>query len=274
MNWERELTVCREAARRAGAIALRHAERGVSAEAKADRSPVTVADRECEAAIVSALREAFPRDGILGEEGAREEAASGRRWIVDPIDGTRDFLRGLPGWSNLVALEAEGEPVVGVCNLPAAGELYWAVRGEGAWVEEAGGKTRRIHVSRVTRKDEAVLCLTAFNHLGKHPFAARSLDFLSGFWAVRSFSGCQDAIHVASGRAEGWIELAAASWDIAPLKVIAEEAGARFFNFDGGSSIHGGNCVICVPALEAEIRAFLEGSQPSAGAQRTGSGSS
>jgi histidinol-phosphatase len=258
MKWERELTVCREAARRAGAMALRHAARGVAAETKPDRSPVTVADRECEEAIVSALLAAFPRDGILGEEGARAEAASGRRWIVDPIDGTRDFLRGMPGWSNLVALEAEGEPVVGVCNLAAMGELYWAVRGEGAWVEDASGNSRRIHVSRVTTREEAVLCLTAFNNLGKYPFAAQSLDFLSGFWAVRSFSGCQDAILVASGRAEVWIELAAASWDLAPLKVIAEEAGARFFNFDGGTSIHGGDCVICVPALEKEVRAFLD----------------
>jgi histidinol-phosphatase len=259
MKWEKELTACRDAARRAGEMALRHAARGVSAEMKPDHSPVTVADRECEAAIVSTLREAFPRDGILGEEGSREETASGRRWIVDPIDGTRDFLRGLPGWSNLIALEVEGEPVVGVCNLAAVGELYWAVEGEGAWVEERGGNPRRIHASRVTTRSEAVLCLTAFNALATYPFAARSLDFLSGFWAVRSFSGCQDAILVASGRTDAWIELQAASWDLAPLKVIAEEAGARFFNFDGGASIHGGNCVICVPALEAEIRAFLDG---------------
>jgi histidinol-phosphatase len=259
MAWERELETCRDAARRAGEIALRHAARGVSAETKPDRSPVTVADRECEQAIVSVLRAAFPEDGILGEEGSRAEAPSGRRWIVDPIDGTRDFLRGLPGWSNLVALEVEGEPVVGVCNLAAIGELYWAAQGEGAWVETARGGSRRIHVSRVERRDEAVACLTAFNDLRKHPFAERTLEFLSGFWAVRSFSGCQDAIFVASGRAEVWIELGAASWDLAPLKVIAEEAGARFFNFDGRASIHGGNCVICVPALEPEIRAFLDG---------------
>jgi histidinol-phosphatase len=259
MKWEKELTACRDAARRGGEIALAHAARGVSAETKPDDSPVTIADRECEKAIVGTLRAAFPRDGILGEEGAREEAESGRRWIVDPIDGTRDFLRGLPGWSNLVALEVEGEPVVGVCNLAAVGELYWAVRGEGAWVEDASGKSRRIHASRVKTRDQAVLCLTAFNSLAGHPFAARTLDFLAGFWAVRSFSGCQDAILVASGRADAWIELTAASWDLAPLKVIAEEAGARFFNFDGGTSIHGGNCVICVPALEAEIRAFLDG---------------
>jgi histidinol-phosphatase len=259
MAWEKELEACRDAARRAGEIALKHAARGVVAETKADRSPVTIADRECERAIVSYLKEVFPRDGILGEEGSREDAPSGRRWIVDPIDGTRDFLRGLPGWSNLVALEVDGEPVVGVCNLAAIGELYWAVRGGGAWLDTASGARKRISASSISRRDEAIVCLTAFNDLRKHAFGARTLEFLSGFWAVRSFSGCQDAMHVASGRAEAWIELGAASWDLAPLKVIAEEAGARFFNFDGGASIHGGNCVICVPALEPAIRAFLDG---------------
>jgi fructose-1,6-bisphosphatase/inositol monophosphatase family enzyme len=259
MAWDKELDVCRRAAREAGAIALRHAARGVSAETKADLSPVTVADRECERAIVNAIHEAFPADGILGEEGTRWEAASGRRWIVDPIDGTRDFLRHLPVWSNLIALEVEGEPVVGVCNFAARDELYSAAKGGGAWVEDRSGIRHEIHVSSITRREDSLLCLTAFNGLSPHPFAPRILDYLSGFWAVRSMSGSWDAMLVASGRAEAWIELAAASWDLAPLKLIAEEAGARFFNFDGGRSIHGGNCVICVPALEAELRAFVQG---------------
>src|SRR4029453_1583338 len=109
MAWEKELDVCRRVSLRAGAIALEHAARGVSAERKADDSPVTEADRAVEAFVVSALREAFPDDGVLGEEGARGEGRSGRRWIIDPIDGTRDFMRGIPVWSNLLALEADGE---------------------------------------------------------------------------------------------------------------------------------------------------------------------
>src|SRR5215468_8530053 len=254
MAWEDELDAARRAARRAGEIALDYAARGVTAEDKPDHSPVTPADRACESAIVETLREAFPEDGILGEEGARAEGTSGRRWIVDPIDGTRDFLRGLPVWSNLVALEAEGEPRVGVCNLAAAGQLYWAAEGQGAWREEAG-ESRRIRASGIDRRNRAIVCLTAFNGLVGQPFTPRLLEFLTGFWAVRSFSGCQDAMLVADGRAEAWIELAAASWDLAPLKIIAVEAGARFFNFDGGASIHGGNCVICTPALESELRA-------------------
>jgi histidinol-phosphatase len=252
MAWEREIEVCRDVARRAGDLALQHAARGVAAEDKSDDSPVTVADRECERLIVSELRAAFPDDGFLGEEGAKDAGRSGRRWIIDPIDGTRDFLRGLPSWSNLIGLEAGGDVVVGTCNLPAQGELYWAARGHGAFCGD-----RRIRVSSIDRRDRAVLCLTAFNNLSRSPLKAGLLDYLAGYWAVRSMGGCQDAVLVPSGRAEAWIELAAKSWDLAPFKVIGEEAGARFFNFDGGSSIHGGNAVLCAPFLEQELRAFV-----------------
>jgi len=252
MAWEREIEVCRSVARRAGELALSYAAKGVTPEDKSDDSPVTVADRECEQLIVSELRAAFPDDGFLGEEGASDTGTSGRRWIVDPIDGTRDFVRGLPTWSNLIGLEVDGEVVVGVCNLPAQGELYWAVRGEGAFVGE-----RLIRVSSIDRRDRAVLCLTAFSSLAGSPLAGTIVDYMSGYWAVRSMGGCQDAILVVSGRAEAWFEIAAKAWDLAPLKILAEEAGARFFNFDGGSSIHAGNAVICVPFLEEELRAFV-----------------
>jgi histidinol-phosphatase len=259
MAWEREIEVCRDVARRAGALALRHAAKGVEREDKADDSPVTVADRECERLIVSQLRAAFPEDGFLGEEGASDAGRSGRRWIVDPIDGTRDFLRGLPTWSNLIGLEVDGEVVLGTCNMAAQGELYWAVRGQGAFVN---GK--RVRVSTIDRRDRAIACLTAFDNIAASPFADRVLDYLAGYWTVRSMGGCQDAILVVSGRAEAWIEISARAWDLAPLKVLAEEAGARFFNFDGGSSIHGGNAVICAPFLEEELRAFV---RPAAGGQ-------
>jgi histidinol-phosphatase len=256
--WEREIEVCRQVARRAGELALQHAARGVEREDKYDDSPVTIADRECERLIVSELRAAFPDDGFLGEEGASESGRSGRRWIVDPIDGTRDFLRGLGTWSNLIGLEVNGEVVLGTCNLAEKGDLYWAVRGQGAFLNE-----RRLQVSAIDRRDRAIACLTAFNNIAASPFADRILDHLAGYWAVRSMGGCQDAVLVASGRAEVWFELAAQAWDLAPLQVIAEEAGACFFNFDGGRSIYGGNAVICVPFLEEELRAFVGARQAS-----------
>ena len=254
MAWEREIEVCRYVALRAGELALEMSARGIVRENKADASPVTEADRACERLIVSELAREFPDDGFLGEEGASRDGKSGRRWIIDPIDGTRDFLRGLPAWCNLIALEAYGEIVAGTCNLVARGELYWAVRGSGAYLGD-----RPIRVSSIVQKEQSVLCVTALGDLRPLPFADRILDFLSSFWAARSFGGCLDGVQVISGHAEGWIELNAKAWDLAPFKVLAEEAGARFFNFDGGRSIYGGNAVICVPALEAEIRSFLSG---------------
>src|SRR6266511_1642670 len=171
MTWEREMEVARRVARGAGEIALEYAARGVEAEDKPDHSPVTAADRASEAYIASKLLAAFPEDGLLGEEGGRAAARSGRRWIVDPIDGTRDFLRGVPTWGILIALEAEGEVTVGVCRFPAQGQTYHAVRGGGAFADD-----RPIRVSAIREKSRAALCLTGFNAVLGRPFAPRLLD--------------------------------------------------------------------------------------------------
>ena len=151
-----------------------------------------------------------------------------------------------------MALEAAGQVELGVCHLVEQNEMYFAVRGQGAWVND-----RAIRVSGIRRPAEAVLCVNSLNAVGKLPFAGRLLAWMQQFWSVRSFGGCQDAMLLASGRAEAWIEPYAAAWDLAPLKVIIEEAGGVFFNFDGQSSIYGGNGVACVPGLEAELRRFI-----------------
>jgi len=252
MNFEKELQFARRVAQQAGDLALRNQTQGLEVEIKADLSPVTSADRANEQLICSLLEQAFPEDGILGEEGTAQESHSGRRWIVDPIDGTRDFVRGIPTWGVLMGLEAEGEVVVGACNLPALGELYSAVREGGASMNGSP-----IRISSIHTPNQAVFCLDAFNNIHRHAFGDRLMRWLSQFWAVRSMGGCLDAMCVAAGRAEVWIEGEAKPWDFAALKVIAEEAGAQFFNFDGGSSIYTGNCVITVPSLEAEIRSFV-----------------
>jgi len=253
MDWEKEIDVARRVSRRAGKLAMEHAERGVVREDKSDDSPVTEADRACERLIVGELQKVFPEDGFLGEEGASDPGWSGRRWIVDPIDGTRDFVRGIPTWSNLIALEVKGEIVLGVCNLAAQGEMYWAVRGGGAFRND-----EPIRASTIDRRDRAVLTLTAFSDLARTPLAEGMTEYLSKWWAVRSMGGCQDAVLVLSGRAEAWIELHARAWDLAPMIVLAEESGNRFFNFDGGRSIHAGNCVICAPFLEDEMRRLVK----------------
>jgi len=244
--------MARRITEQAGRLALENQVRGFEAEAKADASPVTTADRANERLISSLLAEAFPDDGILGEEGASRPSRSGRRWIIDPIDGTRDFVRGIPTWSVLLALEAEEEVVVGACYLAPLGELYSATVGSGTFRNGT-----RIHVAPAKPVSQALLCLTSFSNLATRDFVPRLIPWLSRFWAVRSMGGCMDAMAVVSGRADAWLEVDAKAWDLAPLKILAEEAGARFFNLDGGSSIYGGNCVITIPSLESEIRGFL-----------------
>jgi histidinol-phosphatase len=255
MPWKKELEVALEAARRAGDLARAYQIQGVSADTKADDSPVTVADRESEKLLSTMLTEAFPDDGLLGEEGANRESRSGRRWILDPIDGTRDFLRGNPYWAVLIGLEivAEARVTVGVAHLPALGVTYWATRGGGAFCND-----KRLQASRITEVSQSVLC---FNQLQKLSRFQGAQEWLKGFWAVRCSGGIPDAMMVAAGQAEIWVEPEAKPWDLAPIQVITEEAGACFFNFQGGASIHGGNCITCAPGMEAEARRFLDTAQ-------------
>jgi histidinol-phosphatase len=250
-DWSRELTVAKEAAKQAAELALRY-QPGIVAETKPDRSPVTKADKECEQLIARLLTEAFPGDGVLGEEGASLESRNGRRWIIDPIDGTRDYVRGNPLWANLIGLEVDGKVVAGVVHLPVLGALYSASGGGGAYRNDSP-----IHVSEKKSIDEAVLCINAFSKLDSMPFRGELLEWMSKFWSVRGLGGAADAMMVASGQADIWIEPSAAPWDFAPLKIIVEEAGGVFLNFDGGGSIYEGSAIACAPGLKREARLFL-----------------
>src|SRR6266513_1478756 len=130
MAYQKELTIGAAIARKAGELALKIREGNIGVESKSDESPVTVADRECEKLIVTELQRAFPDDGLLGEEGATRESKNGRKWIIDPIDGTRDFIRGTRAWSVLLGLEEHGRVVAGFAYFPATGEMFSAARGE------------------------------------------------------------------------------------------------------------------------------------------------
>jgi histidinol-phosphatase len=257
MAYERELSIGAEIARRAGDLALKIREGNIGIEIKSDESPVTVADKACEKLIVEELTAAFPGDGMLGEEGALRESRNGRRWIIDPIDGTRDFIRGTGAWSVLIGLEehceeTNGTVVAGHAYFPARGEMYSAAKGEGATQD---GK--RILGSNVQKRSEALICCNGIGFLHRYGFAPELVDWLSGFWTVRSMGGCLDAMLLARGSADVWIEAQAKPWDLAPLKIIADEAGLVTFDFKGEDTIYGGNYVICVPALADEIRQFV-----------------
>ena len=252
MPFEHEVQVAKLLAQEAGALALDYQRRGVTAESKLDESPVTAADRACEKLIVDGIAREFPQDGILGEEGANRESRNGRKWIIDPIDGTRDFVRGIPLWAVLIGLEQEGEIVAAAAHSPGQNLLLWAARGSGAWIG-----SHRLQVADKSDPLQAILSFNGFNKAGVSHFAARLLPWVSRFWAVRSLGGAVDAMLLAQGKADVWIEPNAAPWDLAPLKLLIEEAGGRFGSFNGENTIYGGNAYACVPGLEAYVRELL-----------------
>ena len=253
MAFEREVESAKLLVQEAGALALDFQRRGVTAEAKPDESPVTAADRACEKLIVDQIAREFPGDGVLGEEGANREGRNGRKWIIDPIDGTKDFVRGIPLWAVLIGLEVNGHVVAGAAHSPRQGLLLWAGHGTGAW---ANGS--RLRVSDKSNAREAVLSFNGFNKIGIGRFAEQLLPWLQRFWAVRSLGGAVDAMLVAQGQADVWIEPNAQPWDLAPLKLLVEEAGGVFKSFTGEDTIYGGNAYACAPGMEGCVRELLK----------------
>ena len=252
MPFERELELAKLMTQEAGALALDFQRRGVTAESKADESPVTAADRACEKLIVEGISKEFPEDGVLGEEGTARNSRNGRKWIIDPIDGTRDFVRGIPLWAVLIALEVHGQVVLGAANCPRQALLLWASEGTGAW---ANGS--RVRVSDAKEPENSVLSFNGFNKSGVGRFSATLLSWVGRFWAVRSLGGAVDAMLLAQGQADVWIEPEAAPWDLAPLKILIEEAGGKFNSFDGENTIYGGNAYACAPGLESYVRELM-----------------
>jgi histidinol-phosphatase len=247
-----------EAAKAAGDVALRYFAGAFEVTLKADQTPVTQADREAEQAIVARLGAAWPDVGFLGEEfGARGPVE--RRWIVDPIDGTKNFVRGVPYWAVLVALEEAGEVMLGVVYAPATGDLFWARRGQGAF---ANGT--RLRVSAVDRLAEATLVHSSLGHL-REPRGGHWDGFVRLVDATERQRGFGDYFgytFVLRGQAELMVEADMKPWDLAPFKVLFEEAGGRLTDFAGRPTIYSGTVVASNGRLHEAALALLRGSQP------------
>lgn len=252
MSFSQEMEAMRRIAAQAGALILRYGEQGVTAEDKLDDSPVTIADKESEKLIVSALTKEFPGDGLLGEEGADKAATNGRKWIIDPLDGTRDFVRGNGLWAVLMALEVDGDVKAGICHFPVLRKTYTAIKGQGAYCNDLP-----LSVSAITDISKAVLCANSLQKANQFPWGKGLVEWMGQFWAVRSQGGGPDCMMLVSGQSDAWLEPTSQPWDLAPLKVLIEEAGGKFFNMDGGNSIYAGNCLACTPALEPEMRRYF-----------------
>jgi histidinol-phosphatase len=227
-------------------------------DTKPDMTPVTEADRAVEQAIRDRVAQERPTDLVLGEEFGsgtamhNEAPGSGCRWIVDPIDGTKNYVRGIPVWATLIALERESEVTVGLASAPALGRRWWAVKGGGAFADG-----HPISVSMVERLEDVQLTLGGLRTWRKYGLLDRFLDLASRCWRVRGFGDFWMHMLVAEGSADVAVELEVNLWDLAAPKLILEEAGGRFTDLSGRATAEGGSALSTNGLLHDEVLAIL-----------------
>ncbi len=257
LDLARVLETARRAVEAASAASLAHFRAGVRVEVKPDRTPVTAADRDAEAAILGVIRAAFPHHAVLGEETGAHEGTGDVRWIVDPIDGTRGFTRGGSFWGPLVGCEHQGRIVAGAMAMPALGETYWAARGTGAFLQRGGEPPVRLQVSGVPAWSDATVSLGELHFLLGAKLSKPILGLTTSAAQARCYGDLAGCAMVLQGRAEAWIEAGVKIWDLAPLQILIEEAGGRFTDFAGKPTVASGNCVASNGKLHDHVLAAL-----------------
>ena len=243
-----------EACWRAGKITLEYFQALRDVELKEDGSPVTIADRRAEEEIRRFLTTYFPDDAIVGEEGGASSPSNHGTWYVDPIDGTKSFVCGVPLYGVLLAFEVQDATVLGVAHFPALDETVWALKGEGCF-----WNGRRAQVSAITELSEATLMVSDFGHMEEAGYA-RQRDALCAMtkWQ-RTWGDSYGHILVATGRADIMLDPYMHVWDCGPLLPILEEAGGRFTDWQGNPTIHGRNAVSTNGHLHDRVQRILSG---------------
>jgi histidinol-phosphatase len=223
-------------------------------ETKPDLTPVTDADKGAEESLRAALSQSRPGDAVLGEEYGGTAVFSGRQWVLDPIDGTKNFVRGLPVWATLIALLVDGVPEVGVVSAPALRRRWWAGKGEGAFTA-FDGATRRISVSGVDDVASASLSFSDLTGWGER--RSRFLELVDDVWRVRGYGDFWSYCLLAEGAVDIAAEPEVKLWDLAPLDILVREAGGRFTNIDGSPGPHGGSAVATNGLLHDRVLSSL-----------------
>jgi histidinol-phosphatase len=226
-------------------------------DTKPDLTPVTDADRGVETTLRETLARHRPDDVVLGEEFGGTAVFAGRQWVLDPIDGTKNFVRGVPVWATLIALQVDGVPAVGVVSAPALNRRWWAGSGEGAFTS-FGGDTRSISVSGVNDLASASLSYSDLT-TGWSELRSRFLVLTDTVWRVRGYGDFWSYCLVAEGAVDIAVEPEVKLWDLAPLDILVREAGGRFTNLDGTAGPHGGSAVATNGLLHDDVLSRLNG---------------
>jgi histidinol-phosphatase len=238
--------------------------KGIEAEMKDDDTPVTAADRQCERVIREGIGAAFPQDAILGEEEGETEGLPGRpgaataqgrrKWIIDPIDGTYNYARGVPIFATLLALEQDGEIVAGVVHAPAAGDTYWAEKGCGAY--KNGQRLRASDYGDLSRSQ---LNFGALNRIRADGYWDGFTRLVGSTYRQRGYGDYLGFAQVFEGKAEIMLEVGVKAWDLAPMKILIEEAGGRYSDLSGGQSVYTGSCLVSNGLVHDRVLELLLG---------------
>lgn len=249
---ERLLDFAVGAARGAGEITLRHFRKEVGVFRKANDTLVTEADFAAEKYLRAKIGESFPDDSIIGEEEGERGGSSGRRWIIDPIDGTHSFVHGVPFYGVLLGLEIDGEPSLGVVNIPALDEVVYAATGLGCFLNGAPAS-----VSQTSTLEEALVLSTDFWACKRYGFGAAADELQRRANASRTWGDCYGYVLLATGRADVMLDPVMNVWDCAALLPVVEEAGGRFTDWHGRRTIDGGNAVATNGLLFEEVQRVI-----------------
>jgi histidinol-phosphatase len=252
------LELALQAAREAGQITLEYFRRyDLVVERKSDDSPVTVADRRAEEHLRSRIAETFADDAILGEEMPERHGSSSFRWILDPIDGTKAFIHGVPLYGTLVGVEHEGEPVLGVIHVPAMDECVYAACGQGAWRLQGTKPARPARVSTQAPLSQGLFLTSSvksFHEIGRRDVYDR---LQAAARLSRTWGDCYGYLMVATGRAELMVDPVVNVWDLAPLLPILQEAGGTFTDWQGRATIRSGQAIATNRAVFDEVMAIV-----------------
>lgn len=229
-------------------ITLKYFNSRFKVDYKSDKSPVTIADKSCEKFLVKELSKKFPDHGFYGEEFGEVSAKHETRWIIDPIDGTRNFTRGIPYWGTLCGLEHEGKIVAGIMALPALKEVYYASKGQGA--HKNGQKIR---VSKIKELEKSTVVFGGLNFFLGSKYEEGFEEIVRAAYHDRGFGDCFGYTFVANGSAEAMLDPIVSPWDVAAIKIIIEEAGGIFTDFEGDSTIYSRTGVAANPYIHEAI---------------------
>jgi histidinol-phosphatase len=228
-------------------------------DTKPDLTPVTDADRAVETDLREALSRGRPDDSVVGEEFGGTTTFSGRQWIIDPIDGTKNFVRGVPVWASLIALLEDGVPSVGVVSAPALQRRWWAARGQGAFVAVAGGPALPLSVSSVARLGSASLSFSSLSGWAQRGLRERFIELTDAVWRVRAYGDFLSYCLVAEGAVDIAAEPEVSVWDLAALDILVREAGGQLTSLDGVAGPHGGSAVATNGLLQQQVLTRLRG---------------